>query len=72
MALTKIRQANRRWRHELKRKRKADLARRRALIAEAERKKLRKAALQERRDQLERRDVELSYVDSLAKEVQGG
>lgn len=69
MTLTKIRRANKKWKHEQARRKHAD-----KLHIKNEREKLvarkqRKEIVQARREQLKRRDGELAYVDKLTSEV---
>lgn len=69
MALAKIKQANKKWKHELKRK---------SIRAKLDKKKqaqkqqtalLRKQLVTERREQLRRRETELAYVENLKETI---
>ena len=67
MGLTKIKVANKKWKHEAKRKLKRLQVRREAMAV----KKNRKAAIVTRRAQLIRREADKAYVKQLTEEIEG-
>lgn len=65
MALTKIKQANRKWKHELARRKKRQQRLLQGLDMKARNKLTRQEAIARRKEQLARREKELEYVEQL-------
>lgn len=69
MALTKIRRANKKWSREARRKKRRNELRLKSTKANLGYKKQRKLILQQRRETLEHREHEISYVNNLKDKV---
>lgn len=70
MALTKIRKANKVWKHEFKRKQKQEQKRKLVLQSKLDAKK-RRILLQQRRQELQQREAEIQYVKQMEGELLG-